>query len=257
MEIDYCYHSHTSRCGHALGSDEEYILNAIRCGFKEYGVSDHVMWPNHPQPGIRGDINLLDDYFSSILNLKNKYQDKINIRLGFECEYTKEYEQYYRHLLEDTPVEYLILGQHCFINKDNKIEWYFGPNTCDESLLRYANDLIEGMKSGLFAYVAHPDLYVHPFKEWNPFLEKIAHMICEAAEKYNMPLEINMGKKGVYPSNGNLMYPCDEFWKVASQYKISVYVGGDFHNASQMKTEHYKYALEIINKYNFKLLTRI
>ena len=30
------YHTHTARCGHAEGTEEEYILTALRCGFKGF-----------------------------------------------------------------------------------------------------------------------------------------------------------------------------------------------------------------------------
>ena len=30
--MDYNYHTHTSRCGHATGSDEEYVKRAIEQG---------------------------------------------------------------------------------------------------------------------------------------------------------------------------------------------------------------------------------
>lgn len=36
------YHTHTTRCGHAEGTEEEYILTALRCGFKVLGFSDHA-----------------------------------------------------------------------------------------------------------------------------------------------------------------------------------------------------------------------
>lgn len=36
------YHTHTSRCGHAVGEDEEYVINAIKSGIKVLGFSDHV-----------------------------------------------------------------------------------------------------------------------------------------------------------------------------------------------------------------------
>ena len=39
------YHTHTARCGHAEGTDEEYVLAAIERGFDEMGFSDHVPWP--------------------------------------------------------------------------------------------------------------------------------------------------------------------------------------------------------------------
>ena len=36
------YHAHTKRCGHAIGEDEEYVIEAIRNGYQRIGVSDHM-----------------------------------------------------------------------------------------------------------------------------------------------------------------------------------------------------------------------
>ena len=36
------YHTHTKRCKHAGGSDEEYIESAIKSGFQELGFADHT-----------------------------------------------------------------------------------------------------------------------------------------------------------------------------------------------------------------------
>ena len=36
------YHTHTTRCMHAVGSDEEYVLSAIKGGFQILGFSDHT-----------------------------------------------------------------------------------------------------------------------------------------------------------------------------------------------------------------------
>lgn len=257
MKIDYCYHSHTKRCGHASGEDEEYILKAIELGFKDYGVSDHVMWPDHPQPGIRGDYSEIEEYITSILALKEKYKNAINIYVAFECEYTDYYKDYYQRLKDDPRVDYLIQGQHAYIGEDNEPHWYFSKETSDENLIHYANDVIEGMKSGLFMYVAHPDLFIYSFKEWKPIHTTISKMICEAAEKYHMPLEINLCKVDWDNGSGNIKYPCDQFWEIASKYNIEVYVGGDYHSVKHMNTWKYERAYELIEKYNLKVLTKI
>ena len=34
------YHTHTTRCVHATGSDEDYVLSAIKGGYQELGFSD-------------------------------------------------------------------------------------------------------------------------------------------------------------------------------------------------------------------------
>lgn len=54
------YHTHTARCGHAEGTDEEYVLAAIERGFDELGFSDHVPWPyknGYVHPTVRMHIS--------------------------------------------------------------------------------------------------------------------------------------------------------------------------------------------------------
>ena len=65
-KIKHNYHTHTARCGHAIGSDEEYIIKAIEAGYQTIGISDHIMIP---------DLNRNEEYFDSISLLKEKYKD--------------------------------------------------------------------------------------------------------------------------------------------------------------------------------------
>ena len=39
------YHTHTARCGHAVGEDREYAEMALARGLKTLGFSDHVPMP--------------------------------------------------------------------------------------------------------------------------------------------------------------------------------------------------------------------
>ena len=38
-------HTHTYRCGHAEGTEEEYVLAAIENGYVKLGFSDHTPFP--------------------------------------------------------------------------------------------------------------------------------------------------------------------------------------------------------------------
>ena len=38
------YHTHTTRCQHATGSDEDFIVSALKGGYQELGFSDHTPW---------------------------------------------------------------------------------------------------------------------------------------------------------------------------------------------------------------------
>ncbi|MBQ2584464.1 MAG: PHP domain-containing protein, partial [Erysipelotrichaceae bacterium] len=106
----YNYHCHTKRCGHASGTDEEYVEAAIKAGYKVLGFSDHGPYSLYPHPGSHMDWSQLDDYINSINSLKEKYKGIIDIKLGIESEY-------YPFCLEERRqmrkrLDYMIFGQH-------------------------------------------------------------------------------------------------------------------------------------------------
>ena len=150
----YNFHSHTYRCGHANGDAEEYVLNAIKDGFKYYGVSDHVMFPFLDQPGIRGSYeNDFKSYVDVVNNLKTKYKNEINLSLGMEIEYSPFLDNYYRDLLKNE-LDYLIMGQHFHMGQNMYFQSY---DSFENAAEKYVEDIIKGMESGLILYVAHPD----------------------------------------------------------------------------------------------------
>ena len=59
--LGYTYHSHTFRCGHAVGTDEEYVKKAIEGHYEILGFSDHVMLPNQSQPGMFFGLLFVDE----------------------------------------------------------------------------------------------------------------------------------------------------------------------------------------------------
>ncbi len=259
--IDYCYHTHSYRCGHGTGTEEEYVLSAIKEGFKVIGFTEHVFLPGFEQPGMRGSFNELDDYIDTVNKLKEKYRDQIEIHLGFECEYAKVFEDYYRSLLKEKGVEYLILGQHLFFDDNKNHIWLFKYGEPDETLTRYVDEIIKGIKTGLFTYLAHPDLFIRKYKEINSHFEKEVRRLCEACVEYDIPVEINLGgirsKPFINPEVIN--YASEEFFKIAGEYPLKVVVGVDAHNPNDFKDgiSDYDFAEYLIDKYKLNHLTRI
>jgi histidinol-phosphatase (PHP family) len=262
MKIDYCYHTHTNRCGHARGKDEDYVLFAISKGVKVLGFTDHVFLKGYTQPTIRGNYEDLDEYISSLTHLKNKYKDKIEILIGFEAEYIKKMVPYYKELLKDK-IDYLILGQHLFISSEDKITWYFKTKDNHKMVDKYADDLIEGMKSGLYKYVAHPDLFASGISIWDEYAISVAKRIIEAAIKYDIPLEYNLGGyrypyEQLFAGMKYLKYPNENFWDLASTYPIKVIIGPDAHDPEYVHDEkEMEHVAHLIKKYNWKLVNRL
>lgn len=226
------YHTHTIRCGHASGEDEEFILEAIALGYTELGFTDHIMLPDHSQIGIRGEYGLLDDYINSLTKLKEKYKERINIHIGFEAEAMKHYFPYYKSLLDSKKIEYLILGNHCEI-EHNQLKFFFSHTTSKKDVIKYTKSLIKGMKTGLFKFVAHPDYYMGSYLKWDRTAIKCARMICRTAKKRNIPLEYNFGsiRSGmkILGDEYRFSYPYDNFWKIAKKYKCKIILGLDCH----------------------------
>lgn len=247
------YHAHTKRCGHAENEMEEYVLAAINEGYDILGFSDHAPFKGISQKGIRMEYDELDDYINEFNYLKEKYKDKIELHLGLEIEYMKKYEDYYRFLLKEKKIEYLLLGQHCFINDNNEFEWYGRRN----SSIR-AKDMIEGMKTGFFSYCAHPDIFINEESVNTEEVKKLTQIVIQTSIDYDIPLEINA--QGVLVGEKleiDAYYPFESFWKEVGKSKAKVIIGVDAHSASAFKGHAVKYCHKIADKFNIKLLDKL
>ena len=77
------FHTHTARCGHAVGEDRAYVETAIARGLHTLGFSEHVPMPfsDGHESRYRVPMRLLDDYVTSVLSLQKEYRRQIDIRL--------------------------------------------------------------------------------------------------------------------------------------------------------------------------------
>lgn len=227
------YHTHTARCNHARGTDEEFVLAAIQAGFSEIGFSDHTPWPYRTlgyRSKIRMELKELEDYCASILALKKKYQDQITIHLGLECEYFEEYMDWLKGLLESGKIDYALFGNHYSHSDEYKDVNYFGNcKHTKEGLKSYVDQLIQGMECGLFHYVAHPDLFCRSDASFDENCEEISTMICKKAKELDIVLEFNLSGLDYARRTGQLGYPHPEFWKIAAKMQNKVMLGLDAH----------------------------
>lgn len=259
------YHSHTYRCGHADldMKDEEYIQEYIKMGFEKIAITDHCPEKNiiDKRDDMRMGNNEKDEYLSSIKHLREKYAGKIQIETGFEVEYLPGEEENIKELKQET--DKIILGQH-FIYDDNQELKIFGThNFTDKELIRYAEYIKKAIELKIPDIIAHPDVYMHKRENFGEIESKVANIICEEAEKHNIPLEINLANifNKTYFENqklnndsiekqkerlSNAVYPRKEFWEIATNYNIKVLYGIDAHRRGQITK--YKELIELANE---------
>lgn len=246
------YHTHTWRCGHASGTEREYVERAIAGGLKILGFSDHTPMPysNGYLSKDKMRLEQLEGYVDIVLDLKEEYKKDIDIRLGLETEY---YPKYFEHLLEfigPYPIEYFLLAQHYIRNEIG--EPYNGRPTGDpERLQQYCTECKEAMKTGCFSYFAHPDLL--NFTGDDEFYDRAMRDLCQCAKELEMPLEINF--LGIWDHRH---YPNQKFWKIAGEVGNKVVFGADAHQPEKVWNPQALASAEaIIKKYNLILLETV
>lgn len=247
------YHTHTSRCHHADGTEREYIEAAIENGIQILGFSDHTPYPfsDEHSSHIRMKMSELEEYVSTILDLKEEYKKDIEIYLGLEVEYFPKYfDEMYKEI-KNYPLDYLLLAAHWYGNS-HKTEPYYGLYTEDVGVLEdYCEQIIGGIQKGYFTYLAHPDLIHYPSNTvaYNSTMRKI----CRAANEYDMPLEINL--RGI---RTNKQYPNADFWKIAAEEQCKVVIGIDAHGVEELYyQEVYEKAMKYVRDYNLQLIEEI
>lgn len=238
MGIKYNYHTHTYRCKHSQAKDEEMVLAAIQMGMKEIGFSDHMPWPlvEHECQRVRMDVTEMEEYIQSIQALKEKYKDQITIYLGFEAEYYENRKDWLPYVKEHYPVDYFIFGNH-FHDYE---EWdnYMGTFSDQKNLCKYYYDDSEkALRSGMYLYFAHPDLYLRE-AELNEEQMATARKLCLLCKELDIPMEYNLLGRKIREKKPDY-YPRDEFWKIAAEVGVKVIIGGDFHEVDQILNEEY------------------
>ena len=78
------YHTHTYRCGHANGNEEDMIQAAIDMGIEELGMCCHVPFPHYRKHlirslpsvrGVRSLLSLLKAIIKDGPNMRMPYRD--------------------------------------------------------------------------------------------------------------------------------------------------------------------------------------
>jgi histidinol-phosphatase (PHP family) len=222
--MNYNFHTHTYRCGHARDTEREYIEVAIAGGITEMGFSDHAPWID---PALGTERNyvvpfaMVDDYRETFLALREEYRDKIHLHFGFEA----EYDPVFPEEMVKLGAEYLILGQHFFKKPDGGYI-YAATGKIDHLLPVYVDAVIAGMKTGAYTYVAHPDVFRFDGTDKAPY-EREMTRLCEASLLTGVPLELNfLGiREGRY-------YPTPLFLEIAGRVGAPVTFGFDAHSAA-------------------------
>lgn len=218
------YHTHTTRCNHAKGTEVEYIENALAAGIEVLGFSDHspYLFDGDYYSWFRMKPQELTEYVDTIKNLQKVYEGRIELPIGVEVEYYPALFARILPFLKDHGIEYMLLGQHYL---ENEIGTQYSGNPTDDpqALKTYCRQVRDGMQLGLFTYLAHPDILNFT---GDPALYKTQMRgICQDAKSCGMLLEYNL-----LGLRAKRSYPVDVFWEMAAEEGCTAVLGIDAHD---------------------------
>ena len=245
-------HTHTFLCNHAVGQPSDYYEQAKKDGCSVLGFSDHCPYPESTPdywPNIRMTLEDARSYVSDVQALKAK---SFPVYLGFECEWDERLFNWYKDGLKgELGADYLVLGSHWLTRGDFH---YYIPDMLEKSdLFLYTDQTVKGISSGLFAFLAHPDLCMAHGRLWDSDVEACMKEIIAASKSLNIPLEVNglgLHKPMCRTENGlRYAYPVDEFWTLVAEEGAKIVCNADAHDPLNV-IQHAREARDYASKFN-------
>ena len=163
-----------------------------------------------------------------------------------------------KSFVKEYELDYIIFGCH-YYKSDEIANRYYGRMTSDDEMLaNYVKDVIAGMETGLYSYLAHPDLFMRGRKVFDEQAKKASMAICEAAKRLGIPLEFNL--EGFADNHHYHVeeYPHHCFWEIAAEIGNDVIIGVDAHLPYSLeRSDFYEAACEYLNGLGMHVLEEL
>ena len=224
------FHTHTFLCKHAVGSPLDYVRKAEDCA--GLGFSDHCPYPHdNVWNNCRMDASDVPFYLQMVE--KAKEEAEFPVFLGFECEWLPRFESWYKdYLRAELGVDYLVFGSH-WLPVDGDLVW--APNLqSKKDITDYVDFTIQGLQTGLYDFLAHPDLFLAFCTHIDSELIKISSYLIDACIDLNIPIEINgagsLAPKIIRDGIEESGYPATAFWEIARDKRATIICNSDAHD---------------------------
>jgi len=250
---------HTSLCGHAFGEPEEYVDAARQQGIELVTFTCHVpLEPDDLFGGrrIRMSLDQLPLYRKKI-EAARRYGDVKGVKVlcGIEAEIFP-HEEAMRSMSETIAesefdfvlgsLHHQLPGYHNWLDQRGLWE--------DADIIRsYFKGLIEGVRSGIYDSIAHPDVIriygtVEPFAV-ETYREEIEQFLDALQEKDHC-MEVNTSGliKGVYE-----VHPAPPILDWAAERRLKLTMGSDSHAPEQVG-QHFDSVRKMLKEKGFESL---
>lgn len=261
------HHTHNAMCHHAVGTLEDYVQAAIAKGLPVIGFNDHFpqwyMPPGPPYENYCMDRTEVPEYFQTAQELKLRYQDQIEVRIGMEVDFALKTDPdcatSLRPELANWPFDYIYGCVHAITPFEETWEvddelfldhWDQGYN--DIYFTVYWRSVHAAIKADLFDVIGHLDL-PKKFGKVPEHPEQISPLVDEAVAllaDHNIVTELNTA--GWYKPVAE-QYPSFEILQKLAQADVGILLGSDAHDPVNVGRD-FEQALVLLREAGFNEL---
>ena len=257
------YHSHCSFCD-GQAPAEEFVKSAISAGFTAYGISSHAPLPFPTTWSLTQEK--VTDYLSELNVLKKQYANQIELYIGMEIDYLRNFQQPADVYFQQLPLDYRIGSVHLLstdegiiVDTDTNVELfvtqikqYFQGNL-RKVVERYYEASFELVESGGFDFLGHTDKISFNAEQCEPgitlqsWYQSLRKEFFGFVAQKGMMMEINTKsflRRGCF-------FPDQRYFAEIRRLNIPVLVNSDAHSPELIAVGR-KEALALLVEYGFK-----
>jgi len=247
------YHVHTPLCHHATGWPVDFARRAVELGLGELGFADH-----NPMAEYFDDWRMLREelprYREEVEKARAAFP-QLPIRLGLECDFLADREAWIEELSAMADWDFLIGSVH-YLPEGWEVDHpkYVGRHEghAEEIWTSYWRVYEQCIRSGLFDFVAHPDLPkkfgFHPAGDLRRFYEPVIAALAETGT----PFEINTAG---WRKDCREQYPARPFLELAAGAGVPLLINSDAHAVEEL-TAGFPEAMALAREAGYQQLAR-
>ncbi len=234
MSVLYDFHTHCNFSSDSVASPEAMILNAISVGLKGICFTDHN---DYDYPLENGKILFkldLTSYIPTLVELKERYKDIIDIFIGVEQGLSTTSADMINNYDNDNALDFIIGSSHLVYGNDPYYPSFWENISPKEAIRSYFESILDNLKvCHNFDVYGHLDYVVRyaPNKDsdynWKEYYDIIDSILCTLINK-GKGIEINTSglTKGLRCAN-----PCTDIVKLYRERGGTIItIGSDAHN---------------------------
>lgn len=250
-------HTHHERCGHATGSLQDYVEQAIENGITILGFSDHAPFfaedADQPLPHVAMARSQFADYVREAADLREKYRKDIRILIGTEADYVVGGVNAYRSAITSHKLDYSIGSVHMFQGLDvfDRSRWdrRFTDRELVELKSAYFRAVADCAATGVFQVMGHVDAIKGSFPRIGQVAAgAAADDMLRAIRAGGAALEINTSG-GTKDCGG--WYPSLDIIERAAHFGVRVTFASDAHTSSRVG-ESFNEVLQTLRAVGFR-----